>query len=197
MRRTVSLGSTIALVAGILLGGIPRLAVAQDASPAALPAGVEVVAAGLTNPRGFTWDADGTLYVALAGNGGVATEPEAAAASPSADGTPSLALEESVLVADDSGAVVRVEDGCPVVVAAGLPSYLFVPLNWPGGVIDVAFLDGTLYALVDGGGEAGLHPEEPNGVYRVEADGAAPLVADLSAWFRANPVAEPTGEVSP
>src|SRR5215204_3613862 len=29
-----------------------------------------VVASGLTNPRGFTWGADGTLYVALAGNGG-------------------------------------------------------------------------------------------------------------------------------
>ena len=27
--------------------------------------------------------------------------------------------------------------------------------------------------LVDGGGEAGLHPEDPNGVYRVEDDGTA------------------------
>ena len=30
----------------------------------------EIVARGLTNPRGFTWGEDGTLYVALAGTGG-------------------------------------------------------------------------------------------------------------------------------
>jgi hypothetical protein len=182
-------------VAALLVA--PALGGAQEATPVATPDGVEVVAGGLTNPRGFTWGEDGTLYVALAGNGGATAAPATAAGSPAAEGTPSLALEESVLIADDSGAVVRIEDGCPVPVATGLPSYLFVPLNWADGVIDVAFLDGALYALVDGGGEAALHPEEPNGVYRIEDDGTATLVADLSAWFRANPVAEPTGEISP
>jgi hypothetical protein len=194
MRRCVSLALACALFTGALLGGIPRLAIAQDASP---PAGVDIVAAGLTNPRGFTWDAGGTLYVALAGNGGATDVASTPTGSPTADGTPSLALEEDVLIADDSGAVVRVEDGCPVIVASGLPSYLFTPVNWADGVIDVAFLDGTLYALIDGGGEAVLHPDQPNGVYRIEIDGSSTLIADLSAWFRANPVAEPTGEVSP
>src|SRR5262249_55289449 len=56
--------------------------------------------------------------------------------------------------------------------------------------------DGALYYLVDGGGEAGLHPEAPNGVYRVEADGTTTLVADLSAWLRANPTAHLWGEIS-
>jgi len=118
------------------------------------------------------------------------------AGSPTADGTPRLALEEDVLVADERGGVVRIEDGCPVVVASGLPSYLFTPVNWADGIIDVAFLAGTLYALVDGGGEAVLHPDRPNGVYRIEDDGSSTLIADLSAWFRANPVAELTGELS-
>ena len=102
-----------------------------------------------------------------------------------------------MLAADDSGAVVQIVDGCPRDVASGLPSYNFLPLNWADGVIDVAIMDGTIYALVDGGGEAVLHPDEPNGVYRILADGTTELVADLSAWFRANPVAEPTRDISP
>jgi sugar lactone lactonase YvrE len=198
MRHSIPLALTRAFIVAALLGGIPRLVVAQDASPpAGSAAGGDVAASGLTNPRGFTWDADGTLYVALAGNGGATDATPTPAGPAAADGTPSLALEEDVLIADDSGAVVRIEDGRPVVVADGLPSYLFIPLNWADGVIDVAFLAGTLYALVDGGGEAVLHPDEPNGVYRIDEDGATTLIADLSAWFRANPVAEPTGEVSP
>ncbi len=191
----------VPLLASVLSLTVPVAAVAEAGTPATpsteLPGDATVVAAGLTNPRGFTWDADGTLYVALAGNGGATDAAPAPTGSPTADGTPSLALEEDVLIADDSGAVVRIADRCPVVAAAGLPSYLFVPLNWADGVIDVAFLDGILYALVDGGGEAALHPDQPNGVYRVEDDGTATLVADLSAWFRANPVAEPTGDLSP
>lgn len=170
---------------------------AQEASPSAekalASATVEVVAGGLTNPRGFTWDEAGTLYVALSGNGGQVTDPE----PPAPDATPNLAADADVLVADTSAAVVRIVDGCVVDVSTGFPSYNFLPLNWTGGVIDVAFLDGALYALVDGGGDFNLHPDEPNGVYRVEDDGRHSLVADLSAWFRANPVAEPTGEINP
>ena len=40
---------------------------AEDAFGAA---DLEIIAGGLTNPRGFTWGEDGTLYVALAGTGG-------------------------------------------------------------------------------------------------------------------------------
>jgi hypothetical protein len=186
-----------------LLGLASPAALGQESTPAreALPEGATVVAEGLVNPRGFTWSDNGTLYVALAGNGGMATNPEPAApaeAAPAAGATPDLVADSAdVLVADQSGAVVQVVDGCPVDVASGLPSYNFLPLNWADGVIDVAILDGMLYALVDGGGEAALHPDEPNGVYRVLEDGTTELVADLSAWFRANPVAEPTRDISP
>src|SRR5688500_19208153 len=58
---------------------------AQEATPMASPAaaGVEVVASGLTNPRGFTWGEDGTLYLALAGTGGPdAFEAETASGTP-------------------------------------------------------------------------------------------------------------------
>ena len=152
---------------------------AQDATPAAGGA-VTTIATGLTNPRGFAWGADGTLYVALAGTGG-----------------PNLPTENAPAIAAFAGyfgglsaSVVRIEDGCPVVVADGLPSYI----DGTGAVVGisaVAFLDGQLYATVDGGGAVHGNPEHPAGLYRINEDGTADVVADLSAWLRANPVAEP------
>ena len=89
-----------------------------------------------------------------------------------------------------SAAVARIQDGCPVTVADGLPSYI----DGTGGVIgvsDVAILGGQLYATVDGGGAVHGNPDQPAGLYRINADGTFAVVADLSAWMRANPVAEP------
>ena len=62
----------VPLLALVLVAGAPLTTAAQDTTPSASPsAGAPpVVASGLTNPRGFTWAPDGTLYVALAGNGG-------------------------------------------------------------------------------------------------------------------------------
>lgn len=200
-RLRLSLVTVIALP--LMLIFAPLAAHGQDASPAAgaLPDGVTIVASGLINPRGFIWDGDGRFYVALGGNGGMSTNPESAAPAeepPAADATPDLVADSAeVLVADNSGAVVEIVDGCPVDFSMGFPSYNFLPLNWADGVIDVTLLDGEMYALIDGGGEAVLHPDEPNGVYRIGADGEAELVADLSAWFRANPVANATRDISP
>jgi hypothetical protein len=189
------------LAAIMTFGLVPATTRGQDTTPASGEAvtGATVVAHGLINPRGFTFGSDGTLYVSLAGNGGLATDPTPApAASVSAGATPDLVADTAdVLTADESGAVVKIVDGCPVEFASGLPSYNFLPLNWADGVIDVAFLDGTLYALVDGGGEDGHHPDRPYGVYRIADDGSSTMIADLSAWFRANPVKEPTHDISP
>lgn len=176
--------SRLGLAALALLGAAPTLAGAQDGTPSASPetgaAALEVVAAGLTNPRGFTWGADGTLYVALAGTGG-----------------PNLPTEDAPVIEVFSGyfggpsaSVVRIAHGCPVTVADGLPSYV----DGTGAVIgvgDVAFLDGRLYAAVDGGGAVHGNPDQPAGLYRIDEDGAFEVVADLSAWMRANRVAEP------
>jgi sugar lactone lactonase YvrE len=57
------------------------------------------------------------------------------------------------------------------------------------GAEDVAFLDGQLYAAADGGGPVHGNPDLPSGIYRADADGTVTVVADLSAWLRANPVA--------
>ena len=118
---------------------------------------VSVVAAGLTNHRGFTVAPDGTLMVAIAGREG----PHAG--------------------------VARIEDGCPVLVADGLPAYRIV-FGAVTGVADVAYLNGQLYALLAGGDTD--RGETPNGLYRLDSVGGAELVADVSAFIREHPVTE-------
>jgi hypothetical protein len=134
----------------------------------------------------MTWGADGTLYVALAGNGGTnpaVGEPLPPPTGPEVGGGP-------------SAAVARIgPDGCPVAVATGLPSSLDVIASVVG-VSDVAILGEQLYALVAGGGGSHGNPDQPAGLYRVYADGSFDVVADLGAWYKANPVAYPA-EVEP
>jgi hypothetical protein len=140
----------------------PLGALAQQGTPSATPAASpgEIVASGLANPRGMTWGPDGTLYVALAGNGGT------------------------------SGAVVKIENGTPTPFVTGLPSVVS-DQGSVNGAADVAFLDGVLYVLVEGGGAGNKHPDQPSGVYKVADDGTATLLADLNAWVQKNPTASP------
>jgi hypothetical protein len=151
---------------------------AQEATPGATPQATTstAVASGLANPRGFLWTADGTLYVAQAGAGGESL------------GTPAVPEPFGPWRGGSSGSVVRIEDGCPVLVAGNLPSVVG-GMGDVLGVEDLAILDGQLYASVDGGGENHGNPAQPSGVYRILENGTAELVADLSAWVRANPVA--------
>jgi plastocyanin len=167
----------------VLVGVAPAASVAQDTTDAPT-----VVAGGLTNPRGMTWGADGTMYVALAGGGGpnAATEdiPAAAVIGPFSGG-PTAAI-----------AMIG-PDGCPVAVATGLPSVI-AGMGDVLGAEDVAILGDQLYASVDGGGAGHGNADQPSGVYRILADGTSELVADLSAWSRENPVAEiPAADFDP
>jgi plastocyanin len=166
------------VVALALFGLGPTLALAQGATPSAGASG-DIVASGLTNPRGMTWGADGTLYVALAGSGGpnAATEdaPTTQAIGPYGGGP--------------TAAVASIDaSGCPVAVATGLPSTAD-SIGSVLGADDVAILGDQLYVAVDGGGPVHGNPDAPAGIYRIHADGTFELVADLSAWVRANPVA--------
>jgi hypothetical protein len=146
---------------------------AQDATPMASPAaaGVEVVASGLTNPRGFTWGEDGTLYLALAGTGG----PDAFEAE-TASGTP------TTYMVGVTSSIVTVAGGCPTPYSEEFVSALWMDQPWIWGAMDVVFLDGQLYALAGAGTATG-----GNGIYRVNADGTTELVADLGAWAAENP----------
>ena len=105
----VRLTRLFSLVFASLVGLIPATALGQEGTPVAgsdVPA-VEIVAGGLTNPRGFAWAEDGTLYVTLAGTGG-----------------PNLPTEYAAIIeafagffGGPSAAIARIEDGCPVIIA--------------------------------------------------------------------------------
>ena len=167
------LSSFCLVLALAILTGLPLTATAQDATPttAMTADDLPVAAAGLTNPRGMTWGADGTLFVALAGSGG------------DTPGEPPIELE---FMGGPTASVVRIEAGCPVAVADGLPSSRDVD-GGVTGVADVAILGDQLYALVAAAGDLYGNPGSTNGVYQVNADGSTTLLADTSAWLAANP----------
>jgi sugar lactone lactonase YvrE len=123
-----------------------------------------------------TWAADGTLFVAQAGTGGESL------------GTPVAPPPVGPFSGGPTASIARIEAGCPVLVAGGLPSSDNA-LSEVLGAEDLAILGDQLYAAVDGGGEAHGNAAQPSGIYRILGDGTFELVADLSAWVRANPVA--------
>lgn len=172
---------TLAMLMLLALGLSPLVVRAQVASPSASPATTltpQVVASGLTNPRGMIWGADGTLFVALAGSGGPNAPTE----------TYPTSQLEATFRGGLTGAVASINPaGCPVLVAGGLPS-TSTPNGDALGAEDVAILGDQLYASVDGGGAMHGNEGTPSGVYRLISDGSSVLVADLSAWVRANPV---------
>lgn len=164
--------------------GSPVASPVTIASPVASSPGISLYAGGLQNPRGMTWDSNGTMYVALAGTGGSVTFPSATSdeATPVPDFAGTTASVVRIAVRDDIVAL-----GCPVVVASGLPSTRGMN-GHDQGPAAVAFLSGTLYVLQDGGDSAMLFPNFPNGVYSVAPDGSLNLVADVRDWVQKNPV---------
>jgi hypothetical protein len=170
-----SLYRRLPLIPILLCLAFPASSVAQQvATPVATPsASVEVVANGLTNPRGFTWGDDGTLYLALAGTGGDLQAEIEGTPYPFFGGTTS--------------SIVTVSNGCTTPLLEGLPSGFWSDPGWTWGVMDVVILNGELYALSAGGGPSWGLPETPNGVYRILADGTWELVADLGMFTSENP----------
>jgi len=179
------LGRGALLFAALVITAVPLLAAAQSGSD-----GVSLVASGLAYPRGVTWDAAGTMYVALAGDGGA---PSAATAS---SGTTDVEHAFGLFYAGFNGAVVTIDKGCGVPLATGLPSEQQRD-GWHQGVSSLAFLDGVLYAAEDGAGSARGNLVNPSGVYMIDTNGGWATVASLDAWVPANPVRKVPGDVDP
>ena len=175
------------LIAGAAVTSVFGASAASATTPPAEPLETTPVASSLTNPRGFTWDDDGQLVVAMAGSGGE---------SPPTEDTPTNAII-GPFAGGTTGAVASIDDsGCPAALVTGLPSTL-TATGEVLGAEDVAYLDGELYIGVDGGGAGHGNADNPSGIYRMADDGSAELVADLSAWMRENPVAAIPGDSDP
>jgi hypothetical protein len=148
--------------------------------PAAKGPTVTPYATGLTSPRGLTFGPDGLLYVAEAGVGGGDVPSDIR------PGCQEFFNVYSPYRAGYSGRVLRVRrNGTTEVVADGLPS----TTDGTGasfGPTDVAFLDGTLYVLIEMGGCSHALPENLPAILRVNPDGSTTNVANLNAWLAAN-----------
>ncbi len=164
------------------------------------PSGYTVVATGLDNPRGLTFGPDGQLYVAEGGPASNALLPIAGAQQvPSPIGPYTGGYNSRI-------SRINPLTGARTTVVGGLPSSqtALSAGNLVSGVSALAFVDDTLYGLEAGAGRSHALPAIPrdpvhsdNTLFRVNADGSVSLVADLSTFVHANPVANPEPSVPP
>lgn len=147
-------------------------------------ANVSVFASGFNNPRGLKFGPDGYLYVAEGGAGGnISTVGVCRQANGAGPYTGAFTARISKVAPD--GAVSTVVDGLPSSQTnAGLGSLV-------SGVADLAFIDGKLYAILAGAGCSHGLKDTNNAVIRVNSDGTWSQVANLSAFQKSHPVANP------
>lgn len=153
---------------------------------AGLSANVHVYAVGLNNPRGLKFGPDGNLYVAEGGLGGNESTVGKCEQVPFPVGpyTGSATGGRISMVTADH---VRhtVSDKFP---SSQANEIIGGDIE---GVADVEWVNGQLYALLAGAGCSHGVSSSPNGIARVDNDGNWSLVADLSSFQQANPVAHP------
>ena len=87
-----------------------------------------------------------------------------------------------------TGSIWRIDPktGARTLFATGLPARNPDPFFLGAGVVDVAFIGGTAYALVTGVGED-LGENDIVGIYRVDGPNSSTIIADIGAWSMANP----------
>ena len=160
----------------------PSLAAASKKPSDAAPSR-SVVASGLLNPRGIAFSKEGDLYVAEAGT---------PVGTTSTVGT--CQQDPMVSQSGRTGRISRVVGGSAVPVVTGLPSSHHAD-GTTFGIADIAFVGPKLYGLLNAGCGHGV-PDYPASVIAVDGSNWA-VVADLSAFRHAVPVAGPGPDVEP
>jgi hypothetical protein len=161
------------------------------------PPKVTVVASGLNNPRGLAFGPGGALYVAEGGKGGTKS---------TVGQCTQVAPPVGPYTGGFTASISRISGhGTKTVVADGLPSSQTSRIlgSLVSGVADVASgPEGKLFALISGAGCSHGLKGTSNEIVRVHRDGSITRVANLSAFLKAHPVANPdnnpkTGDFEP
>jgi hypothetical protein len=147
---------------------------------------VEIFATGFNNPRGLRFGPDGALYVAEGGPGGTASTVGRCEQVPPDIGPYTGAARGGRITRVDSGGnKTTVTDRFPSSETSAASGHL------TSGPADIAFIGNTMYVLTAGSGCSHGVINTVNGVYRLSGNGNPVLVADLSSFQKAHPVAHP------
>jgi hypothetical protein len=196
-------GKAAVLVAAVLIPlGVAGLALGKGPGPGHGkghkngPVTESVFASGFNNPRGLTFGPDGNLYVAEGGLGGSDStvgqcDQVIPPIGPYTGSTNDPVKGGRISKVSPAGVVSTVVNALP-------SSETAPPRNFVEGVADVAFLHGQLYGLLAGAGCSHGVPSVPNGIIQVGAGGSWSMIANLSAFIQAHPVANPNpGDFEP
>ena len=173
---------------GISIAAAPTATVARTPTVvrgAAAPT-VEIYATGFNNPRGLKFGPDGALYVAEGGAGGTASTVGKCEQVPADLGPYTGAARGGRITrVDGNGNKTTVTDRFPSSATSATTGHL------TSGPADMAWIGSTMYVVTAGSGCSHGVINTVNGVYRIGGNGNPVLVADLSTFQKAHPVANP------